>query len=162
MFLTYMLPQTSWNHIQKIISCMNSYQKHHIPINTCICSQHSSSTLIMQHMYYFQYYMRTTSLGLRLLRVVDVIKTWLLHKFYMLRFYRLIITKKTNYYCKKTCESKINLKHTIFCKHMAILCINMTQPHHTKVMELPFPFLHLHKNYSLFKTIYQAMNKLNS
>ena len=58
-------------------------------------------------------------------------------------------------------ESKINLKHTIFYKHMTILCINMTQQHHTKVMEPPFPFLHLHKNYNLFKTIYQAMNKLN-
>ena len=33
--------------------------------------------------------------------------------------------------------------------------------HHTKVMEPPFPLLHLHKNYNLFKTIYQAINKLN-
>ena len=38
--------------------------------------------------------MRTTSLGMRLLLVVDVIKTCLLHKFHMLRFYRLITTKK--------------------------------------------------------------------
>ena len=62
---------------------------------------------------------------------------------------------------QETCESKINLKHTIFYKHMAILCINITPQHHTKVMEPPFPFLHLHKNDNLFKTIYQAINKLN-
>ena len=76
--------------------------------------------------------------------MVDVIKTWLLQKFHMLRFYRLIITKKTNCYCKKTYKSKINLKHTILCKHIAILCINMTQQPPSKVMEQHFPFLHLH------------------
>ena len=30
-----------------------------------------------------------------------------------------------------------------------------------KTSEPPFPFLHLHKNYNLFKTIYQVINKLN-
>ena len=79
----------------------------------------------------------------------------------MLRFYRLIITKKTNCYCKKTCESKINLKHTTFCKHMAILFVIIVAQHHTKVVEPHIPFLHLHKNYNLFKTIYQAVSKLN-
>ena len=44
---------------------------------------------------------------------------------------------------------------------MAILGIDMTQQHHTKVMEQHFPFLHLHKNNNLVKTIYQAINKLN-
>ena len=44
---------------------------------------------------------------------------------------------------------------------MAILGIDMTQQHHTKVMEQHFPFLHLYKNYNLFKTNYQAINKLN-
>ena len=39
--------------------------------------------------------MRTTSLGLTFLLAVDVIKTWLLHEFYMLRFYNLITMKKT-------------------------------------------------------------------
>ena len=38
--------------------------------------------------------MRTTSLGLRFLGVVDVIKTWLLHEFHMLRFYNLITLKR--------------------------------------------------------------------
>ena len=62
---------------------------------------------------------------------------------------------------QKTCESKINLKHTTFCKHMAILYVIMVAQHHTKVVEPYFPFLHLHKNYNLFKTIYQAINKLS-
>ena len=69
--------------------------------------------------------------------------------------------KKTNYYCKKTCGSKINLKHTVFYKHIAILCINITQQPPTKVMEQHFPFLHLHKKYNSFKIIYQALNKVN-
>jgi hypothetical protein len=43
----------------------------------------------------------------------------------MLKFYKLITMKKTNYYCKKTCESKINLKIIIFYKHMAILYVIM-------------------------------------
>ena len=79
----------------------------------------------------------------------------------MLKFYRLIITKKINCLCKKTCESKINLKHTIFGKHIDILYVIMVAQHHTKIVEPHFPFLHLHKNYNLFKTIYQAINKLN-
>ena len=65
--------------------------------------------------------MRTTSLGLRLLWVVYVIKTWLLHKFHMLIFYNLITMKKTSCYYKKTCKSKINLEIIIFYKHIAIL-----------------------------------------
>ena len=65
--------------------------------------------------------MRTTSLGLTFLLAVDVIKTWLLHEFYMLRFYNLITIKKINCNCKKTCKSKINLKIGIFYKHIAIL-----------------------------------------
>ena len=60
-----------------------------------------------------------------------------------------------------TCVSKINLKHTIFYKHMAILYAIMVSQHHTKVEEQHFPFLHLYKNYNLFKTNYQATNKLN-
>ena len=44
---------------------------------------------------------------------------------------------------------------------MAILYVIMVAQHHTKVEEQHFPFLHLHKNYNLFKTIYQALNKLN-
>ena len=105
--------------------------------------------------------MRTTSLGLRLLLVVYVIKTWPLHKFHMLRFYRLITMKKTNCYCKKTCKSKINLKIIIFYKHIAILYVIMVAQHHTKVVEAHFLFLHLHKNYNLFKTIYQVIKELN-
>ena len=78
----------------------------------------------------------------------------------MLRFYKLITTIKTSCYCNKACESKINLKRTIFCKHIAILYVIMVA-HHTKVEEQHFSFLHLHKNYNLFKTIYEALNKLN-
>ena len=44
---------------------------------------------------------------------------------------------------------------------MAILYVIMVEQHHAKVEEQHFPFLHLHKNYNLFKTIYQALNKLN-
>ena len=44
---------------------------------------------------------------------------------------------------------------------MAILYIIMEAQHHTKVEEQHFPFLHFHKNYNLFKTIYQVLNKLN-
>ena len=44
---------------------------------------------------------------------------------------------------------------------MAILYVIKVEKHHTKVEEQYFPFLHLHKNYNLFKTIYQALNKLN-
>ena len=44
---------------------------------------------------------------------------------------------------------------------MAILYVIMVEQHHTKVYEQHFPFLHLHKNYNLFKTIYQALSKLN-
>ena len=44
---------------------------------------------------------------------------------------------------------------------MAILYVIMVAQHHTKVVEPHFPFLHLHKNYNLFKTIYQALIKLN-
>ena len=105
--------------------------------------------------------MRTNSLGLRFLRVVYVIKTWLLYKFHMLRFYNLITIKKINCYCKKTSKSKINLKINSFYKHIAILYVIMVAQHHTKVVEPHFTFLHLHKNYNLFKTIYQAINKLN-
>ena len=105
--------------------------------------------------------MRTTSLGLRFLLVVDVIKTWLLHEFHMLRFYNLITMKKTNCYCKKTCKSKINLKIIIFYKHIYILYVIMVAQHRTKVVKPHFPFLQLHKIYNLFKTIYQVINKLN-
>ena len=62
---------------------------------------------------------------------------------------------------QETCVSKINLKHNIFCKRMAILYVIMVAQHHAKVEEQHFPFLHLHKNYNLFKTIYQVLNKLN-
>ena len=55
----------------------------------------------------------------------------------------------------------INLKHTICYKHMAILYVIMVAQHPTKVEEQHFPLLHLHKNYNLFKTIYEAINKLN-
>ena len=44
---------------------------------------------------------------------------------------------------------------------MAILYIIMEAQHHTKVEEQHFLFLHLHKNYNLFKTIYQEIKKLN-
>ena len=93
--------------------------------------------------------------------MVDVIKTWLLHEFHMLRFYNLITMKKTNCYFKKTFKSKINLKIIIFYKHIAILYVIMVAQHHTKVLEPHFSFLHLHKIYNLFKTIYQALIKLN-
>ena len=63
----------------------------------------------------------------------------------MLRFYKLIITKRQIAIARKHGESKINLKHTIFCKHMAILYVIMVAQHHTKVGEQNFPFLHLHK-----------------
>ena len=53
------------------------------------------------------------------------------------------------------------VKLNIFCKHMAILYVIIVAQHHTKVEEQHFLFLHLHKNYNLFKTIYQALNKLN-
>jgi hypothetical protein len=33
--------------------------------------------------------------------------------------------KKTNSYCNKSCESKLNLKNNIFYEHMAITWINM-------------------------------------
>ena len=105
--------------------------------------------------------MRTTSLGPRFLYEVDIIKTWLLHEFHILRFYNLITRKKTNCYCKKTCKSKINLRIIIFYKHIAMLYVIMVAQHHTKVVEPHFQFLHLHKNYNLFKTIYQALIKLN-
>ena len=49
----------------------------------------------------------------------------------------------------------------IFYKHIAILYVIMVVHHHTKVVEPYFPFLHLHKNYNLFKTIYQEIKKLN-
>jgi hypothetical protein len=66
----------------------------------------------------------------------------------MLRFYNLITMKKINCYCKKTSESKINLKISIFHKHMAILYVIMVAQHYTKVEEQHFPFLHLYKNYN--------------
>ena len=44
---------------------------------------------------------------------------------------------------------------------MAILHVIMVAQYHTKVEEQHFSFLHLHKTYNLFKTIYQALNKLN-
>jgi len=69
----------------------------------------------------------------------------------MLRFYKLITTIKTSYYCNKACESKIKLKHTIFCKRMAILYVIMVAQHHTKVEEQHFPFLHLYKNITYLK-----------
>ena len=69
--------------------------------------------------------------------------------------------KKTNCYCKKTCKSKINLKIIILYEHIDILYVIMVAQHHTKVVEPYFLFLHLHKNYNLFKTIYQALIKLN-
>ena len=101
--------------------------------------------------------MRITSLGPRFLWVVYVIKTCLLHEFHILRFYNLITMKKTNCNRKKTGKSKINLKIIIFYKHIAILYVIMVLQHHTKVVEPYFPFLHQHKIYNLFKTIYQAL-----
>jgi hypothetical protein len=68
--------------------------------------------------------------------------------------------KKINCYCKKTCESKINLNVIIFYKYMAILYIIMVAEYYKQVEE-HFLFLHSHNNYNLFKTIYQAINKLN-
>ena len=62
--------------------------------------------------------------------------------------------EKDKLYCKKTCKSKINLKIIIFYKHIALLYVIMVAQHHTKVEEQHFPFLHLHKKYNLFKTIY--------
>ena len=73
--------------------------------------------------------MRTTSLGLIFLWKEDDDQTWLLHKFHMLRSYNLITTKRTNCYCKKSCESKINMKFIIFCKHMAILSVQRQRNH---------------------------------
>jgi hypothetical protein len=66
----------------------------------------------------------------------------------MLRLYNLITIKKTNCHCKKTSESKINLKINIFHKHMTILYVLMVAQHYTKVEEQHFPFLHLHINYN--------------
>ena len=105
--------------------------------------------------------LQKSSLELRLLYVGELIKIRLLYKFYILRFYKLITTIKTIFYCNKACESEINLKHTIFYKYIAILHVIMVAQHHKKVMEQHFLFLHLHKTYNLFKTIYQALNKLN-
>ena len=48
-----------------------------------------------------------------------------------------------------------------FLQHMAILYVIMVAQPHTKVEEQHFPFLELHKNYNLFKTIYRALNKFN-
>ena len=44
---------------------------------------------------------------------------------------------------------------------MTILYVIMVAQHHTKVEEQYFSFLHLHNNYNLFKTIYQAIKTLN-
>ena len=57
--------------------------------------------------------------------------------------------------------SKINLKHTIFYKHIAILGFLRPHYHHAMAKEAHFTFLHLHKNNNLFKIIYQAINELN-
>jgi hypothetical protein len=58
--------------------------------------------------------------------------------------------KKTNSYCNKSCESKLNVKLNIFYEHMAIVWINMIEEHHNKVMEQQFPFYHLYIIYKLF------------
>jgi hypothetical protein len=93
--------------------------------------------------------------------VVDVIKTWLLQKFHMLRFYNLITMKKTNCYCKKTYKSKINLKIIIFYKPIAMLGFLRSKYHHAKAKEPHFPFLHPYDIYKAFKTIYQEPRKIN-
>jgi hypothetical protein len=104
---------------------------------------------------------QTYSLELRFLWEKDDDQTWLLYKFYMLRVYNLITIKKTNCYCKKTCESKINLKIIIFYTHMAMLGFLRPQYHHAKAKEPHFTFLHIKIIYKPFKTIYQASSKLN-
>ena len=67
-------------------------------------------------------------------------KAWLLYKFYMLKFYRLIITCKTSFNCKKACESKTKLNLHIFYKHMTKLGLLRLPAHRAKVMEQYFPF----------------------
>ena len=49
--------------------------------------------------------LQTSYLELRFLWWLGVIKIWLLYKDYMLRFYKLIITTKTNFNCNKACEA---------------------------------------------------------
>jgi hypothetical protein len=58
--------------------------------------------------------------------------------------------KKTIDQYNKSCESKLNLKLNIFCKHMAIVWINIIEQHHNKVMEQHFLFYHLYIIYKLF------------
>jgi hypothetical protein len=61
-----------------------------------------------------------------------------------LDMYINLYEKKTNSYCNKSCESKLNLKLNIFYEHMVIVWINMIEKHHIKVMEQHFPFYHLY------------------
>jgi hypothetical protein len=70
----------------------------------------------------------------------------------MLRFYNLITMKKTNYYCKKTCESQVNLKLYIFCKHIAILGL------YCKDLLSRIP-KHLHFPFYDFSAIYYEFSK---
>ena len=49
--------------------------------------------------------LQASCLELRFLWWLGVIKIWLLYKDYMLRFYKLIITTKTNFNCTKACEA---------------------------------------------------------
>jgi hypothetical protein len=58
--------------------------------------------------------------------------------------------KKTNSYCNKSCESKLNLKLNILYEHMAIEWTNIKEQHHNKVMEQRFLFYHLYIIYKLF------------
>ena len=94
--------------------------------------------------------LQKSSLELRLLYVGELIKIRLLYKFYMLRFYKLITTIKISLYCNKACESKMNLKPNIFCKHMAILRFLRLQQHHAKLVEPYFTFLHTYIIYKSF------------
>ena len=54
--------------------------------------------------------LQASCLELRFLWWLGVIKIWLLYKDYMLKFYKLIITTKTNFNCNKACGSKLNLR----------------------------------------------------
>lgn len=53
---------------------------------------------------------QTSHWELRFLWMIDVIKTWLLYKSHMLKWYNLVAMKKINCSCKNACKSKINLK----------------------------------------------------
>ena len=86
--------------------------------------------------------LQISHLELRFLWWFGVTKTGLLYKYYMLVFYKLIISTKTSFNCSKACESKINLMTHNFCKSMVLLSVIRSQQHHIRVVESYFLFLH--------------------